>query len=43
MRRYAINEKEVAFRVLDDGAVIVHYDNGYYTRSTPPAPFYGSC
>jgi PqqD family protein of HPr-rel-A system len=28
--RYAINEKEVAFRVLDDGAVIVHYESGYY-------------
>ena len=28
--RYAINEKEVASRVLDDGAVIVHYESGYY-------------
>ena len=28
--RYAINEKEVTFRVLDDGAVIVHFETGYY-------------
>jgi len=28
--RYAINDKEVAFRVLDDGAVIVNYESGYY-------------
>ena len=28
--RYAINEKEVTFRVLDDGAVIVHCETGYY-------------
>ncbi len=28
--RYAINEKEVTFRVLDDGAVIVNYESGYY-------------
>ena len=28
--RYAINEKEVTFRVLDDGAVLVHCETGYY-------------
>lgn len=28
--RYAINEKEVTFRVLDDGAVLVHVETGYY-------------
>ena len=28
--RYAINDKEVASRVLDDGAVIVNYESGYY-------------
>ena len=27
---YAINEKDVTFRVLDDGAVIVHCESGYY-------------
>lgn len=28
--RYAINEKLVTFRVLDDGAVLVNHETGHY-------------
>jgi PqqD family protein of HPr-rel-A system len=28
--RYAINRTQVDFRVLDDGAVIVHHESGHF-------------
>lgn len=37
--RYAINEKLVTFRVLDDGAVLVNHDTGHYDTSNATGTF----
>jgi hypothetical protein len=37
--RYAINTNHVASRTLDDGAVLIHYETGYYYSLNGTATF----